>query len=202
MRAVLRPWIRDRWGDDVRIIEELALGRRRIDLVVVGVNDIAGIEVKGPRDRLDARLTDQIHIFGYYMPELWLAVAPRWRDHDAYRFCGVNRAVVVDGQVVEEPRRRRASERFSAMGRGSQDPDALRDDLACGRLLELLWAGELERVAERTQVMLPLRDHSKARSCGLLARMLTGHEIVKQVCQELRARPLVGMASSPPIAKA
>ena len=33
----------------------------------------------------------------------------------------------------------------------------------------------------------------------MLARMLSGHEIVKQVCIELRARPLVGLGSDTPM---
>lgn len=208
IRAALDAWIRDRWGADVRVLHELALGRRRVDLVVVGEHDLAGIEIKGPRDRLDDRLKGQLETFAYYLPELWLAVPPKWRDHDGYRFCGVNRVVVFpagsDIEFVEEPRRRRPIDRLRASSGRARDPDPVRDDMCCARLLELCWWSEVAAIAVRTKII----DGAGAwqsmhigKLRGMLARLLTGHEIVRQVCTELRSRPLTGIGSDAPKAR-
>jgi hypothetical protein len=64
-------------------------------------------------------------------------------------------------------------------------------------MIELLWAEEAARIAHRTDVIpgaTPTRD-ATWKVKRMLARMLSGHEIVKQVCIELRARPLVGRGS-------
>lgn len=158
-------------------------------MLVVTPADIIGIEVKGPKDRLDDRLKGQLRTFLLYLPEVWLAVDERWRDADPYRWCGVNRLAIVNGLPVEEPPTERR--------------DAHRDDLCCSRLLELLWNAETYRVAKRADVpaeYAPGKLLPPARVKSTLARMLTGHEIVKQVCLELRSRPLTGMASDEPLA--
>lgn len=191
MREALIPWGRARYGD-VRVLHELVLGDRRIDLVFVGVSDIAGVEVKGPRDSLsDGRLPSQIREFSFYLPEVWLAVAPKWADHKDVRYARANLMTVgALGDIAELPPRPKRT-------------DTIRDDLCCSRLIELLWVDETMRIAHRSQVVpgaitksMPVR---KVKS--MLARMLPGHEIVKYVCEELRARPLVGLASDGPVRK-
>lgn len=183
------PWGRKRWGD-VRVLQELALGDRRIDLVFVGESDIAGVEVKGPRDSLGGgRLPAQIREFWFYLPELWLAVAPKWKDHDEVRHAKANLLTVGHlGDIEELPPRPKRK-------------DALRDDLCCSRLIELLWVEETMRIAYRTQVVpgSPTRSLPVKSVKAMLARLLPGHEIMKQVCMELRSRPLVGMASDAPM---
>lgn len=190
MRAHLDVWARRRWGAGVRLLHELALGERRIDIVVVGDNDLIGIEVKGPHDRIDEiRMPAQLREFGFYLPELWLAVAPRWENHRIVRRQQVNLLVVggADAPVKECPARRLR--------------DVHRDDLCCSRVLELLWQAEAAAIAQRTGVIPGpvLSDAPKRKITAMLARLLTGHEIVKQVCLELRARELVGMASDAPL---
>lgn len=72
-----------------------------------------------------------------------------------------------------------------------------RDEFFCSRLIELLWVDEAARIAQRTDVIpgVTLTREPTWKVKRLLARMLSGHEIVKQVCIELRARPLVGRGS-------
>lgn len=190
IREVVDAWGRARWGTDVRVLHELALGERRIDMVFVLPADLIGVEVKGPQDSIGAdRVLPQLHEFGRYLPEVWLVVAEKWEHHAIFRkHLPCNKAIAVDGRIEERPPRDRRQ--------------ATRDDLCCSRLLELLWTSETMRVARRATVpyeyalgkALPTRQVKAS-----LARMLTGHEIVKAVCTELRARPLTGMASDEPL---
>lgn len=190
MREVVDAWGRARWGADVRVLHELAMGDRRIDMVFVLPADLVGVEIKGPKDGFTKeRIGPQIREFRFFLPEVWLVVAPKWESHPLWRSSmGVNKAVVVDGQVSEQPARERR--------------DALRDDLCCSRLLELLWTSEAHRLARRHGVpdeYAPGRAFPVGRLKSTIARMLTGHQIVKGVCAELRARTLTGMASDEPL---
>ena len=184
IRAAVEIWGRKRYGD-VRVIHELALGERRIDMVFVGRDDIVGVEIKGPRDSLsDGRLAGQLREFSFYLPEVWLAVAPQWRKHADVRGRRNVLLPTEDGIVI-------AGEKTD----GKFRPE--RDEFFCSRLIELLWVEEAARIAQRTDVIpgVTLTREPTWKVKRLLARMLSGHEIVKQVCIELRARPLVGRGS-------
>jgi hypothetical protein len=184
IRAAVEAWGRKRFGD-VRVIHELALGERRIDMVFVGRDDIVGVEIKGPRDSLsDGRLAEQLREFNFYLPEVWLAVAPRWLKH----------AHVRHQQNLLLPTERDI-EIVKDKGDGKFRPE--RDEFFCSRLIELLWVEEAARIAQRTDVIpgVALTREPTWKVKRMLARMLSGHEIVKQVCIELRARPLVGRGS-------
>jgi hypothetical protein len=184
IRAAVEVWGRKRFGD-VRVIHEFALGDRRIDMVFVCRDDIVGVEIKGPRDSLsDGRLAHQLREFNFYLPEVWLAIAPRWRKHADVRR---RRNLLLPGEgglaVVQDK------------GDGKFRPE--RDEFFCSRLIELLWVDEAARIAQRTDVIpgVTLTREPTWKVKRMLARMLSGHEIVKQVCIELRARPLVGLGS-------
>lgn len=180
MRDAVMAWGRKRWPD-VRVLHELVIGTRRIDLLFVSTNDLAAVELKSGNDRLD-RLEGQLREYSFYLPEIWVAVARKWAKHKELR--GHN-LIVVDPPDVKERR----------PGKKPQ-----RDELVCSRLLELLWQSEAMRIAQRTGVLPPVMhkrlpaDHVKK----LLARLLTGNEIIREVCTELRARPLVGLRSDGP----
>jgi hypothetical protein len=184
IRSAVEVWGRKRFGD-VRVIHELALGDRRIDMVFVLRDDIVGVEIKGPKDSLsDGRLPQQLREFNFYLPEVWLAVAPGWLKHTHVRH---ERNLLVPTDEGIEIINSRGDEKFQPK----------RDEFCCSRLIELLWADEAARIAQRTDVIpgvTPTREKTwKVKR--MLARMLSGHEIVKQVCIELRARPLVGLGS-------
>lgn len=184
IRVAVEAWGRARFGD-VRVIHELALGERRIDMVFVGRDDIIGVEIKGPKDSLsDSRLPSQLREFNFYLPEVWLAVAPRWQKHrDVKRLRNLLLPTESGMKVVKDK------------SDGKFRPE--RDEFFCSRLLELLWVDEAARIAQRTDVIpgVALTREPVWKVKRLLARMLSGHEIVKQVCIELRARPLVGLGS-------
>jgi hypothetical protein len=183
MRSAVTAWGRARWPD-VRVLHELVLGRRRVDLLFVAPNDLVGVEIKSSADRLD-RLEDQFREYSFYIPEVWVAIAPKWQDHAGVRFYRRNMLVVSGPGVIEH--------------REGQRP--FRDELVCSRLVELLWHSEALAIAQRTDV-LPGPAHKQLRTPHikkLLARLLTGNEIIREVCTELRARPLVGMQSDKPM---
>jgi hypothetical protein len=185
MREAIAAWARARWPD-VRIIHELVCDECRIDMAFVRANDLIGVEIKSSRDSLD-RLDRQIGTFARRIPEVWIAVAPRWekklrarRSGEGYRRAGT--LIVADGRVREA----RAAER---------------DELVIMQMLDWLWQSEAARIAQRTEVIpgvtptrAPLR---KIRP--MLARLLTGNEIIREVCTELRARPAFGMQSDRPV---
>lgn len=180
MREAVTEWGRKRWPD-VRVLHELVIGTRRIDLLFVSTNDLAAVELKSSNDRLD-RLDGQLREYSFYLPEIWVAVARKWEKHKELR--GHN-LIVVDPPKVKERR----------VGKKPH-----RDELVCSRLLELLWQSEAMRIAQRTGI-LPGPVHKQFRADHikkLLARLLTGNEIIREVCTELRARPLVGLRSDRP----
>jgi hypothetical protein len=184
IRAAVEVWGRKRFGD-VRIIHEFALGERRIDMVFVCRDDIVGVEIKGPRDSLsDGRLAHQLREFNFYLPEVWLAIAPRWRKHADVRRRRNLLLPSENGLAIVKDK-----------GDGKFRPE--RDEFFCSRLIELLWVDEAARIAQRTDVIpgVTLTREPTWKVKRMLARMLSGHEIVKQVCIELRARPLVGLGS-------
>lgn len=183
IRAAVVGWGRARWPG-CRVLHELVLGERRVDLVFVMERDLVGAEIKSSVDTL-ARLATQMKEYARYLPEVWLAIAARWQDDERVRYRGANKLVVfpgsVDAPVVEY--------------RKGEKPH--RDELVCSRLLELLWYEEACRIAVRTDV-LPSKVHKQIRRplvLKMLARLLTGNEIIAEVCRELRARPLVGLNS-------
>lgn len=191
MRSAVIPWGRARWGD-VRVIHELALGDRRADLVFVSLSDIYAVEIKGPNDSMNGRLTAQLAEYQRWVPEVWLMVVPKWLDHAEVR--GVRNLLIpgASGIMIAGAKNPLLPQKFQPR----------RDDLVCSRMLEILWVAEAMEVAERTGVipgatMSNLKVHKVK---AMLARGLTGHQIVKEVCRCLRARPahMTGAGSDPP----
>ena len=187
MRAAVTAWGRARWPG-CRVLHELVLGERRIDLVFVSDRDLAGVEIKSSVDRL-TRLADQMKEFSRYLPEVWAAFAPRWIESEEARqeFRNVPNLICVDVSNAERP--------VSDWRPSARKP--VRDELVCSRLLELLWRDEAARIAQRMGV-IPGVVHTQMRAPlikKMLARLLTGNEIIREVCAELKARPLVGLNS-------
>lgn len=181
MRDAVTAWGRDRFRG-CRVIYELALGERRVDVVFVTERDVVGLEIKSSRDTL-ARLEAQTKEYRRYFPEIWVAVAPRWAGADELH--REPNMLVVDGdKIVDDPRRDKP----------------MRDELVCSRMLELLWIAEAQRIAQRTGVIPgAMTKQMGRRARPMLARLLTGNEILVEVCKELRARPLTGQGSDDPV---
>jgi hypothetical protein len=181
MRASVAAWGNRRWPG-YRCLHEVPLSEHRIDMVFVGVKDIVGVEIKSSRDRLD-RLEAQIEEYRRWLPEIWVAVATKWRDHDALEFVRRNLIVVDDRRV-----------KAAAVVEDQPGLRPYRDELVCSRLLGVLYQEEAARIAQRTGVIpgtSPTRQPHE-RILPLLARLLTGNEITREVCMELRQLPAWG----------
>ena len=187
-------WINRERGSNCRVIHELTFGERRIDLAFIYPSDIIGVEIKGPRDNLgDGRMVKQMREYSFYIPEVWLAVDAKWWEHadvQSYSYVG-NTLVWGDGMLLP---------------RNYTPKKPIRDEMCCSRLLDLLWNEEVRNVANRARLYQGYgRINSKqaGQLKNSMARLLTGHEILSNVCCELRARPshMVGLGSSPPIAR-
>lgn len=189
LRHVMTQWGRARWGD-VRVIHELALGCRRCDLAFIGVSDIRVVEIKGPRDNLsDGRLPFQLAEYQQLVPEVWLLVAPKWLSHDHVRF--VTNLLIPTANGIEIANER-PNKRF----------EPRREEYCLSRLIAMLWIEEAARIAQRTGVIPGVLTNTPTRKVrAMLCRLLTGNEIIREVCTELRARPahMTGAGSDPPI---
>ena len=192
LTADVITWFHRDHGSDCRVIRELVLGERRIDLLFVYAADIVGVEIKGPKDSLgDGRMLKQMREYSFWIPEVWLAVDARWEDHESVKHFqyGGNLLVSEDGVVAP---------------RGYTPKKPVRDEMCCSRLLDLLWNEEIRHIATRHRLLSQTQRVSSkeaTRMKGMIARMLTGHEIMKETCLELRSRPLTGIASDAPLAK-
>lgn len=185
IRAAVVDWGRARWPG-CRVLHELVLGDRRVDLVFVLERDLVGMEIKSSVDTL-GRLREQMKEYRRYLPEVWAAVALRWRD-DGELNRERNLLTVTSAGAVHQER-----------PSGGFKPE--RDELVCSRLLELLWRDEAAAIAVRTDV-IPIRvpkQINRGKILKMLARLLTGNEVIEQVCLELRARQLVGRRSDDPL---
>lgn len=178
MRAHVVAWGRARWPG-ARVFHELEAGGRRIDLAFILPNDLVGIEIKSSRDTLD-RLDAQLRAFGGVFPELWLAMAPKWKDagvpHPA-------NALVVDPDGIRRP--------------PYGFPPGHRRHYVWPAMLTLLLAPEVRRVAKRCGIPHPARASASAIRRELGFR-LAGERILPEVCRELRARK-TGWTADPPV---
>lgn len=172
MRDKIDAWGRARWPD-ARVVHELVVTPNRIDMAFIRPTDLIGVEIKSSKDTLD-RLEGQMHAFRLHIPEVWVAFAPKWSDHIGYQF---NRIEVSDQAV-------------------NPTQWVSRDDLTTARMLSLLWAAEARNIAGRMKVSASLRTPLYKLLPELAAHM-TGREIVREVCTELRARRAFWRADPP-----
>lgn len=191
MRAAVTAWGRARWPG-CRVLHELVLGRRRIDLLFVEERDLHGIEIKSGVDTL-SRLKGQLEEYQRYIPEIWVAAAPKWIKDGHIPGVYGNLLSIDSTDTVRQHSPRAAN---------IKDRPA-RDELVCSRLLDLLWYSEACAIAVRTDV-IPIRVQKQMKRghvLKMLSRLLTGNEIIAEVCACLRARPegMVGHRSDAPM---
>ncbi|PZU95532.1 MAG: hypothetical protein DI527_00555 [Chelatococcus sp.] len=179
MRKAVAVWGRARWPG-ARVVHELVVGQRRIDMAFILRDHLVGVEIKSARDVID-RLDGQLETFAEHIPEVWLAIDRKWTDQeDGYWSVG---RVTVCGDVATD-----GLIRTNMHGRDftSSWPARIRRRLTV-QMLDLLWASELQSIAARHGLGLPKRA-AMGVTIPAIARALTGDQIVAAVCAELRAR--------------
>ena len=189
IRAAVETWGRAKWPGS-RVVHELVTGSCRIDMAFIQSDHIAGVEIKSSRDRL-ARLPVQSNTYLGFLPEVWLVMAPKWAEVDKPGLSwNIGRAICEAGSVAEG-----APSRF-----GRIETPARRNPALTVPMLGLLWRAELGAVAARFGIRTTARD-TIADITALLARALTGDQIVSGVCEQLRARDAFPKTprSDPPI---
>lgn len=188
MREAVIAWGRVRWPG-VRVMHEVAAGWCRADLAFVGEEHLVAVEIKSSRDTL-SRLEKQSDTFSKYFPEVWLAVAPKHLEGVSEKKHYNTGLIVVDqGQVSEDI--------AYAHGRIWRTPARVDRGMTVP-CLHLLIGPELLSICKRMR--LPCRSRMRTTDFfTLIVRRLTGDEIVREVCRELRGRSNAWVAD-PPIA--
>lgn len=170
MRAEIDLWGRKLWPG-ARVVHELVVDNsRRLDMAFIGTDYLIGVEIKSSRDKLD-RLNDQLDCFSRCIPLTILAVAPKWRP-------SVNMRRNVDVFEVEP------GADVPVRGHSYYRPDRS----ITTPLLKLLWAQELRNICQRKMILYGKKTAPMHATIPALARALTGDEIVREACRELRAR--------------
>jgi len=183
MREAVAKWGRAKWPT-ARLVHELVVGTCRVDMAFIEPYTIVGVEIKSSRDTLD-RVETQVRAFREHLPAIVFVLAPTWPQ----RIVGADETVVCD-LAAERPI--------------VNDLPFLRPRLGVTTpMLSLLWASEARAIALRYQLTTDRRLLLRT-SIPRLARALTGDEIVREVCRELRARDAFPKAdghpaSDPPI---
>lgn len=182
--AAVEAWGRARWPG-ARVMHEMRVGGCRLDVAFVLSHHVIGVEIKSERDTLK-RLDTQIRHYGREIPELWVAVAPRWVAGLNDLPWRVGRVTVADGVVTEEIQSPHSTCRHEAKP----------DEMLTAGMLHLLWRAEAGALAARHDIKVPARM-PLYQAIKVLARKLTGDQIVTGVCGALRSRP-VSFAADPP----
>lgn len=168
MRDAIETWGRQFWPG-ARVVRELVCGSCRIDMAFIAEATIVGVEIKGPKDTLD-RLDKQMREFNEHLPEVLLIYDERWASHIEAGYVYSNAYKFAAGKIVAPFYRPRPNVMCTAP------------------MLHLLWRDEAYAIAVRKRLVAPRSRTPQWQLNKLLARKLTGDEIVAEVCRELRAR--------------
>jgi hypothetical protein len=165
-------------------MHELPVNACRIDLAFVGEDSLCCVEIKSSRDTLD-RLGRQMDEFNYCLPQVWLAVAPKyaWKNRPAGTPYIPNEIIVDGGKIIEQ-------------SRPWKRPDGERNWHVLSAMPMLLHVAENRRVCERYSIKIAKRAPQRVMM-EAIARNLSGDQIEREVCRELRARRTGWVADAP-----
>lgn len=180
MRDRIEAWGRARWPD-ARVVHELVCGECRIDMAFVRPSDLIGVEIKSSKDVM-TRAEKQYKAFNAMLPEVWIAIAPKWKDAKDKPFFS-NEMIVTPEEGVKP----------SYPGAGWR---ARRNGLVYCDMLHLLWAEEARQIAFRHRLDVTKRTPQHTVT-PMLALKLTGEQILHEVCRELRGRNAFWKADAP-----
>ena len=183
MRRAIEAWGRPIMPN-ARVVHELVVAQEcRIDMAFIGPDYLVGVEIKSSRDTLD-RLDNQWRVFRNHLPCVYVAVAPKWigYEHHIPRMDKILCDVTGDAPRLDfyyhHPLR-----------------DTRRQVTV--QMLELLWAAEARAIAIRKRLDVT-KSTPLYKMIPIMARALTGDEIVREVCRELRARDAFPKAKDHP----
>lgn len=176
---------------DARIIHELVVGGCRADLAVVQTERIALVEIKSSRDTLK-RLAEQVRQFKRASHEVIVIADEKWFDRTPYNN-GMPRFVPSDALQDGAPYPAEIWAYPEDKARRSYRPwhmphwRAVSAQPHAARLLELLWKSELLAECFRHRISVSSRT-----TCPVMIRdmawHMTGAEIARAVCRQLRQR--------------
>lgn len=190
IRDAVHDWLRVNCPGD-RVIHELVVGGCRADLAAVGSERVVLFEIKSRKDKLD-RLAEQVRQFSRASHDTVVVADERWFDRTPYangadRFvpsealsAGAGHAAV---WAYPEDRDRRINGVWSFQRWSYERPQP-----HAARLLELLWKEELLRECFRHRISATTRTTCPDMTREMAWHM-TGKEIARAVCRQLRQRP-------------
>jgi len=174
---------------DARIIHELVVGNCRADLAAVQPERITLVEIKSAKDTL-ARLDRQVAEFSVASHRLIVVAAERWFDRKPYdngrpRFVP-SEALKHSGAIwlYPEPEPNTIEAWY---GWRFQSWEGTRAEPHAARLLGLLWKCELLAECDRHRIVAGRRTNM-ATLIRDMAWHMTGAEIARAVCRQLRCR--------------
>lgn len=176
MREKVEAWGRLRWPG-ARVFHELNVGECRADMAFIGEDDLILIEIISDKDVVD-RKEKQIKTFREHAPEFWLALSPKWVNSTKLPYVP-NRLIVSESGVEISPFYR-----------------VTQNGLCFNKMLHLIWAEEARAIAARHGCLSNKRQ-TLSSLLPVLAKRLTGQEILTGVCRELRGRGTAHKADAP-----
>jgi hypothetical protein len=191
MRDYAVPRLREQ-RPTARIIHELVVGRCRADLAAVEPDHIALFEIKSEKDTLK-RLPDQVEAFARASHEVVVIAHERWFDKTPYN--NGNERFVPSTALAETTRHRHTIWAFPETERaGSYYSHWRMDTFARTRpqpraadMLSLLWKDELLEEAFQHRIAASSRN-SMENIIRDMAWLMSGREIARAVCRQLRSR--------------
>ncbi|MDE1914683.1 MAG: hypothetical protein KGJ57_04375 [Sphingomonadales bacterium] len=176
---------------EARIIHELVVGGCRADLAAVQPERITLVEIKSERDTLK-RLAEQVRQFGRAAHQVIVIAHERWFDTTPYNNghprCAPIEALAQGAESHEIWAYPELASRPLYGAWRTQPWRASQPEPHAWRLLELLWKEELLAECRRHNIAAGSRSTCPAMMRDM-AWLMTGREIARTVCRQLRARP-------------
>jgi hypothetical protein len=188
LRNAMEAFLRARFPE-ARMCHEMVMGEGKVraDLVAVGTDHIAAVEVKGDYDNT-TRLLHQVGMYQLCVPEVWIVTAKGSHAVDAGYVKWLMPSVGLITGTGFHP---------DAWGRGVEEECVLtvaaepvpRSPVP-ELMLRMLWAQELANIAIRTRLLMfaPSKIPVRKKCVDVLLEKLIPSELMAECCTELRAR--------------
>lgn len=186
LRKAMEDLLRQRMPD-ARICHEMVMGARevRADVVAVGPDHIAAVEVKGEGDDV-TRLLHQVGLYQLCVPEVWMVISAEKRNAASL----VRYLLPSVGLIV--------GHNLDPHWRTKNDGAAVRFDIEAEpvprqphpvMMAEMMWAQELANICNRTRIaVVKSAKPPRAKMMTWLLDKLTVQDFLVECCTELRAR--------------